>query len=452
MVSDIFKVYSNLKRKYVSAFLLIFVFTILAQAIIQVFLFNQESKSHVINLAGRQRMLSQRIAKSALLLYFSSEDADKIKELLSKDLHDIETAHKNLKMGNAKEGVEAPFTASIKADYIELDQYVADIVKTAQCFLDDCVQQDLNIKELTALSRDFLYKMNLLVYKSDREIKKSLQTLSHIEYFVFLIIALIMLFEFFVVLLPFQKKLLNHLNQQLKEEAEKEKIYHMAEVGEITSEVIHEINNFMTVVNIATGIIKKKANSETDKANETLADNLILINKIEKNVTNIVGLSVGMLKMTRADDVSSFVVSDVLEEVKEMLQDKLKTQRIEFSISGETNIEVTNLKIKLTQILYNLVKNSIHAVQESENKKVSISVTQKNNMLLFEVSDTGSGIPDELADKIMNPFFTTKSEGSGTGLGLSLSQKLANNLGGELKLTSRGKPTIFELSIKIKTK
>lgn len=448
MVSDIFKFYKNIKRKYISAFLLIFVFTILGQVIIQFFIHNQEQKSYVINLAGRQRMLSQKIAKSTLLLYFSSANASNVKMILAQDILEFQSTHNNLKYGNEVLGIEPPFTPAIENDYLELDKFVDAIIGSAKCFLDDCEKQDVNIKVLSEMTSDFLIKMNSLVYKSDAEIKKSIQTLSVIEYFVFIIIALIMLYEFFLVLLPFQKNLLTHFKLQMKEEAEKERVYHMAEVGEISSEVLHEINNFMTVVNIATGIIKNKANSDSDKANETLGENLVLINKIEKNVSNIVNLSSGMLKMTRVDDITTFYLVDILNEIREMLDDKIEALQVDFCYEFDTLLEVSNYRIKLTQILYNLVKNSIYALHDIKIKKIVITAIRQNDDLLIEVSDMGAGIPDELVDKIMNPFFTTKAAGKGTGLGLSLSQKLANNLGGKLILKSKRDPTIFLLRIK----
>lgn len=448
MINRVVNVYRSLKKKYIYAFLLIFLFTVIAQVFIQVYIYEQQSKSHVINLAGKQRMLSQRIAKSALLLYFSSEDEATVKGQLSSDLSTLEATHEDLKVGNDKKDIRPAFTPEIKADYLELDQFIKDIRRTSNCFLNDCLEQDANIKELTELTRTYLFKMNALVDKSDKEIKTSIQFLSTIEYSVFFIIACIMLFEFFVILLPFQKSLIDHFKTQLKEEAEKEKVYHMAEVGEITSEVLHEINNFMTVIRVSSSIMNKKAHGDEVKSNETLADNMKYIEKIERNVANIVDLSQGMLKLTRADEISEFEVHPVLDDVKDVLSDKLDSVGVELVIESDSNLVVKNLKTKLTQVLFNVTKNAMHALKGQPEKRITIKSEVKGNDVIFSVSDTGPGISEEIAQKIMDPFFTTKLAGKGTGLGLSLSKRLANNMGGELELVSLGQPTTFQLTIK----
>lgn len=89
-------------------------------------------------------------------------------------------------------------------------------------------------------------------------------------------------------------------------------------------------------------------------------------------------------------------------------------------------------KEKIRQVIYNLVQNSIDAVEDSG--KISVSVKRDRDSIIISISDNGRGIaPDELG-KIFSPFYTTKAKG--TGLGLAIVDKLVKVLGGTVKVES----------------
>lgn len=98
---------------------------------------------------------------------------------------------------------------------------------------------------------------------------------------------------------------------------------------------------------------------------------------------------------------------------------------------------------KLFQVILNLVINSKDAIQN--NGQIIIRKSLQKNMLHIEVEDNGEGIPEEMADKIFNKFFTTK-ENLGTGLGLYATKIFVEEIGGNISFKSkRGAGTIFYL-------
>ena len=109
------------------------------------------------------------------------------------------------------------------------------------------------------------------------------------------------------------------------------------------------------------------------------------------------------------------------------------------------------------RVLLNLFNNAFYAVNQQKSKNLisyepTVSVTTKkvDNRLLITVSDNGNGIPQNIVDKIFQPFFTTKPTGSGTGLGLSLSYDIVKAHGGKIKVESReseGSTFIIQLPI-----
>ncbi|MFZ1800760.1 MAG: HAMP domain-containing sensor histidine kinase, partial [Chitinophagaceae bacterium] len=94
--------------------------------------------------------------------------------------------------------------------------------------------------------------------------------------------------------------------------------------------------------------------------------------------------------------------------------------------------------------LLNLITNAFYAVDEKKNQAVegyepTVSITTKkiNNTIEIKVADNGNGIPQNIVDKIFQPFFTTKPTGQGTGLGLSLSYDIIKAHGGEIKVETK---------------
>jgi nitrogen-specific signal transduction histidine kinase/CheY-like chemotaxis protein len=106
---------------------------------------------------------------------------------------------------------------------------------------------------------------------------------------------------------------------------------------------------------------------------------------------------------------------------------------------------------QIAQVFLNLLINAAHALDEGNSEKDSITVSlfAQDDQVIVEVSDTGSGIPEEVASRIFDPFFTTKPPGQGTGLGLSICQKIVEAHGGLLTFRSTlGEGTTFRVSLK----
>jgi CheY-like chemotaxis protein len=111
--------------------------------------------------------------------------------------------------------------------------------------------------------------------------------------------------------------------------------------------------------------------------------------------------------------------------------------------------EVWASEARLGQVFLNLLINAAHAIPEGAADRNEIRVStwvDAQGRAVVEVSDTGAGIPEEIRPRVLEPFFTTKPVGEGTGLGLSLCHGIITNLGGELRFDSEvGKGTTFRV-------
>lgn len=89
----------------------------------------------------------------------------------------------------------------------------------------------------------------------------------------------------------------------------------------------------------------------------------------------------------------------------------------------------------LQQIFFNIINNACQAMKEKGRLK--ISTKQNNGLLSIKIEDNGPGMPKEILRKVFNPFFTTKMQGEGTGLGLNITQRLVEKYNGKIEIQSR---------------
>lgn len=137
-------------------------------------------------------------------------------------------------------------------------------------------------------------------------------------------------------------------------------------------------------------------------------------------------------------------IAQVLSEIAPLLENEAILQDIAFRyrVSADgMNFLGDNEEFK--QVILNLVKNAFEATGPGGIVQVEACIVE--NYHLITVEDNGCGIPDELIDRVMSPFFTTKE--NGTGLGLSICQKIISSLGGELSIRSRPGRTMVEIRL-----
>ena len=90
---------------------------------------------------------------------------------------------------------------------------------------------------------------------------------------------------------------------------------------------------------------------------------------------------------------------------------------------------------KIHQVFVNILSNAIDSISDEGFVQINTKKDQKWLSVMF--IDSGKGIPEEVLKKVTDPFFTTKAPGKGTGLGMSITQKIIHDHGGELKVTSK---------------
>ena len=137
----------------------------------------------------------------------------------------------------------------------------------------------------------------------------------------------------------------------------------------------------------------------------------------------------------------------MFEKLETLVIHNEENSGIKFSFHcSDPSMELLADEQMITQVMLNLVKNASQALEGAEDPLIEISAIRNKTDTLLTVNDKGSGIPEEIADEIFLPFFTTRKKG--TGVGLSYSRQVMNLNGGSIDFESRKGYTSFRLSFR----
>ncbi|HYJ64735.1 MAG TPA: tetratricopeptide repeat protein [Parafilimonas sp.] len=244
----------------------------------------------------------------------------------------------------------------------------------------------------------------------------------------------------------------------------------MASLGELTAGVAHEIQNPLNFVNNFSEVnIDLIVEMKQEIENKNYAEAIQIATDIEKNARKINhhgkradAIVKGMIQHSRASSSQKELtdINGLADEYLRLCYHGIKVKEKDLNVTIKPDFDKTIGQINIIpqdigRVLLNLYNNAFYAVNEKkktadEDYKPLVSVQTKkiNDAVEIIISDNGNGIPQNIIDKIFQPFFTTKPTGEGTGLGLSLSYDIIKVHGGEIKVeTKEGEGTTFIIQL-----
>jgi signal transduction histidine kinase len=246
----------------------------------------------------------------------------------------------------------------------------------------------------------------------------------------------------------------------------------LASLGELAAGVAHEINNPVGYVssNLTTlqkylAVYEKVLDApEADSAEMTALKKKLNYAFIREDLQNLVKETqegVGRVKAiiqdlkdyARTNVATHYVASDIQVGLKSTLN----IARNQLKNRADVRLELGRLPLvecapsQIDQVFLNLIVNAAQAMPEGKVGLIDIRTDCDDQQVRVEVKDNGPGIPPDVLKKIFDPFFTTKDPGTGTGLGLSVSQNIIQQHGGKLEVSSTvGEGTTFKITLPIK--
>ena len=220
-------------------------------------------------------------------------------------------------------------------------------------------------------------------------------------------------------------------------------------LGTLTAGIAHELNNpMMGMLNFAQ-YCKKHVDKET-KVFSVLDDMERETKRCIDIVKNLQTFS--RMKSEKEGILEQIDCGEIIERVHKLLSYRIEKDGVSFTVTsspGCPNISVDTGSIQ--QVFLNLIGNAVDAVKDSEIRNIDIQIEpDSSEHVLVRVADTGDGIPEDIEEKIFDPFYTTKGVGKGTGLGLSVSRGIVEKAGGAIEFFSEaGKGTVFTVRLPI---
>ncbi len=216
----------------------------------------------------------------------------------------------------------------------------------------------------------------------------------------------------------------------------------LGSLGQITAGVAHEINQPVAAIRS----FADNARQFLDRGDAArAADNLGRISALTERIGTITG-ELRSFARKRTPEIGAVEVGSAIDSVMLLIGDRVRAAGVTLDRRGDPVVRVIADRVRLEQILINLVQNALDVLAGCPDPHITIAVAAAGDGACIVVTDNGPGVPAELRDQLFTPFVTGREEG--LGLGLAISRDIARDFGGELTLAETGEGARFELTLR----
>lgn len=232
------------------------------------------------------------------------------------------------------------------------------------------------------------------------------------------------------------------INAKMKAQQESSISTKLKNILELTYSVAHEIRNPLTGMDLNLKLLQQQINAISNSENPKCK---VCVTRYGEKIDLIRGEVVRLNKILEKFLETARPLNPKIEtvDINQIIKEIFENLKVQFQLSKKSLV----LKLKedlplilidpnlLKQALINIIKNGFEAIEKEENGTVIVSTYEDKENIIIEIKDNGIGIPDDIQKKIFDPFYTTKSNGS--GLGLSIVYKIIVALGAEIDFKSK---------------
>ncbi len=199
----------------------------------------------------------------------------------------------------------------------------------------------------------------------------------------------------------------------------------LAAMGEMIGNIAHQWRQPLSVISTAaTGMLLQKDLGVSTHKDEIKA--LVAINNSTQYLSQTIEDFRNFLRLDK--EVKFFNINDAIEKSISLTNIRKKSDEISVLIDIDKHLEVEGIKNEFIQVIINLLNNAKDALKDLKTQKlIFIDAYKQNDNIFILVKDNGGGIPDEIINRIFEPYFTTKHQFQGTGIGLYMSTEIIKN-------------------------
>ncbi len=419
-----------------------------------------KDSAELINTSGKQRMLTVKLMHIAD--HFREDDGEKIRKMLDESkkqlLDGLNMLYGAYNDKNSLSFGDSGVKNRLDNSKVLLDAFLAELEKKERTPYSSHAQGEALLDSFEKLTTYYQYVG-----------QSSIKRLQNIELFMLFLSVLVILAEAFFIfrpalisvfkrhneLLAVNESLLAKVEEEVAKRREKEELLmqqsKLASMGEMISNIAHQWRQPLNAI----GLIFSKM--ELARENSRLDDRM-LVESFQKGETLLEQMS------QTIDDFRNFFQPN--KQRKEFVLQKSIQDAINLVLPAleHANIAITTKMSKdevvlfgfpneLSQVLLNIISNSKDALLENRvnGAFIKIDLTKDEKSVHLKVADNGGGIPDAILPRIFEPYYTTKEQGKGTGIGLYMSRHIIEgSMGGELFVKNIENGALFEIVIPLK--
>lgn len=238
------------------------------------------------------------------------------------------------------------------------------------------------------------------------------------------------------------------ITQQKRAEEQLVQAAKLATLGQIASEVAHELNQPLSIIRMSAEMCQQLDDDEREQRERKLATIVAQVSRMAEIVDHLRSFS-----RLESGEMRPFAPATVLGTVIRLLSPHFQLDDIALDVDMAADCpDVRGQPNQMEQVLLNLLSNARDAVRARHphgKGKVQVRLWSEDGRVNISVHDNGGGIPDRMWAQVFEPFFTTKGVGIGTGLGLSISANIITGMGGRITGCNLGEGAYFRVSVPV---
>lgn len=208
----------------------------------------------------------------------------------------------------------------------------------------------------------------------------------------------------------------------------------LAALGRMSAAIVHEVSQPLSALDntlAAAGLHAR--NHAHDKTAASITAGRDLLKRMQRTIKSLRTFS----SRAKALPNEPIAIGQSVAEALEIVMSQAREKRVSLSFDNKAPSAMASVNaVRIEQVFINLLLNAIDATASMGNSQITILLRKAGRRALVEFRDAGPGIPEEIADQITEPFFTTKATGEGLGLGLSISRAILEDYDGTLSFSS----------------